>query len=134
MHIIYTYSYVKIYTYSYNNDLLKTYFYSGLKQSSSVWDRILEKYDYEDAINHIKNNLIMDSRNNEPRFENRFPLLGIQRSVRAVGNLAGESKKVRVYIYVYMCKHVYIYINTNINTEYFLIKIQNFNYYFFQSI
>jgi hypothetical protein len=69
-----------------------THYYSNSdshnKKLSSVWDKILEKNNYEDAIDCCKNSTIMDG---NKRFENRFPLLGIQRSATTA---AGRLDKV----------------------------------------
>lgn len=77
------------------------------KKLCTVWEKILEKNNYEDAINYIKNDLLMYVRDNQPRFENRFPLLGIQRSVTAAGNAAGGLRYYNI-LYMFTCINIYI--------------------------
>jgi hypothetical protein len=75
------------------------------KKLSTVWEKILEKNNYEDAINCSRNSTIM---NNNNRNENRFPLLGIQRSVTAAGNAAGGLRCIYIYSYIHIriCRYV----------------------------
>lgn len=51
----------------------------------SVWERVTEKYRYSEAINHLRNKVVMNS----AKAETRFPQLGIQRSVTAATNASG---------------------------------------------
>ena len=51
----------------------------------SVWERVTEKYRYSEAISHLRNRAAM----NGGKIDNRFPQLGIQRSVTAATNASG---------------------------------------------
>ena len=55
------------------------------EKTPSVWEKISEKYRYSDAVNYLLNRGVA----NVPKGENRFPQLGIQRSVTAATNAAG---------------------------------------------
>ena len=56
-----------------------------VKKTATVWEKILEKYRYNDALDYHKTKNMMNGQN----FENRFPQLGIQRSVTAASSAEG---------------------------------------------
>ena len=53
------------------------------EKGPSFWAQVSEKYRFTDAINYLKNKNLMQSK------ENRFPQLGIQRSVTAASSQGG---------------------------------------------
>lgn len=53
------------------------------EKGPSFWALVSEKYRFTDAVNYLKNRNIMQSK------ENRFPQLGIQRSVTAASSQGG---------------------------------------------
>ena len=55
-----------------------------VKRPPSIWEKIIEKYRWADAVNYTRNREIMSD-----KFENRFPQVGIQRSVTAATSAEG---------------------------------------------
>jgi hypothetical protein len=53
------------------------------EKGPSFWAQVSEKYRFTDAVNYLKNKNLMQSK------ENRFPQLGIQRSVTAASSQGG---------------------------------------------
>ena len=53
------------------------------EKGPSFWAQVSEKYRFTDAVNYLKNRNLMQSK------ENRFPQLGIQRSVTAASSQGG---------------------------------------------
>ena len=54
------------------------------KKVPSVWEKVLEKYRYPQAMNNLTNKFISNQ-----KFENNFPQIGIQRTVTAAVSAEG---------------------------------------------